>query len=163
MGTYGCCASAAVGLLLRGIATNVSYTNVHGSVWNLPGLFPSFLGSLSPSRLFIAAIAVLCVLTVSFLSPYSQEASVWGRDTQEKHETREVPCHEEFGWLISCSWVFGSLLEVCGLWMWSAALQSVGWSLGEGGFPLQRATPYLGAPGRAVLPVGKSQLCIWMG
>lgn len=47
----------------------------------------SFLGSSCPSLLFVNVVSDLCRLTVSFLSPYSQEGCVEGRDTQEKSET----------------------------------------------------------------------------
>lgn len=51
------------------------------------GSFLSFLGSSYPSLLFVNVVSDLCRLTVSFLSPYSQEACVGGGGTQEKCET----------------------------------------------------------------------------
>lgn len=129
------------------LALYVPLTNGHSSIWNLLELFPSFLGSSSPPWLFITAVSELCILTVSFLSPYSG-GSVWGRDTQEKHETCKVPCHEEFGWLISCSWVFGSLLEVCGLSVICSTPER-GMEPGGRWFSPAKGNPHLGAPGRA--------------
>lgn len=161
MGTFCCCGFATASHCHFCLCNKCALLNLEptGALTILPGEFISLTAVYCCS-------CELCILAVSFLSPYSQKASVWGRDTQEKHETCKVPCHEEFGWLISCSWVFGSLLEVCGLWVWSAAPQSVGWSLGEGDFfPLQKGNSHLGAPGRAALaqPVSKSHSCIWMG